>query len=101
MGESTTIAVDLAKSVIEESVPTADYTRHDGDDVSIETDAGIEPTTALALEAGASDWLPARGFHPGPAPTGRHREAEDTTAVLPSSETSRRATCGRSPDMNG
>ncbi len=43
--------------------------RHNADD-SVETDAGTEPITILGLEAGASDWLSARGFHPGSAPKG-------------------------------
>jgi hypothetical protein len=38
--------------------------------IRVETDAGTEPITILAFEAGASDWLPARGFHPGPEPVG-------------------------------
>ena len=94
MGESTTIAVDLAKSVFEVAVSC-----HPGR-VTERLRRSIEPKTILAFEAGASDWLPARGLHPGPEPARLQREAADTTAVLPPSKTSCCATCGRSPDTS-
>ena len=112
MGKSTTIAVDLAKSLFEVAlgdlpgrggeqqllrvtsgadplVSTGragivdDLRRPNEEGDSAESDAGSEPITIPAFGAGASDWLPARGLPPGSEPVGLQREAVDTTAVLP------------------